>query len=106
MLIPVILQQTLPTYSLVCPGDNVVLTCTVTGTLLQWINPVDNTNSVTYSVTSTPGTSGTVDNFTVVFVSSVSNVIKSEARFYNVSSHHNDSSIICNNVIMDISNQL
>ena len=80
-----------------------VLTCTVTGTLLQWINPVDNTNSITYSVTSTPGTTTTVGNFTVIFVSSVSNVIKSEARVHNVSSHHNGSSIICNNVVMDIS---
>ena len=106
MLIPVILQQTLPSYSFVCPGDNVVLTCTVTGTLIQWINPVNNTNSVAYSVTSTPGTTGTVGKFTVVFVSSVSNVIKSEARLYNVSSHHNGSSIICKNVIMDISNQI
>ena len=83
-----------------------VLTCTVTGTLLQWINPVLNTNSVTYGVTSTPGTTATVGNFTVVFVSSVSNVIKSEARLHNVSSHHNGSSIICNNFIMDISNQI
>ena len=33
----------------------------------------------------------------------MSNVIKSEARVPNVSSHHNGSSIICNNVIMDIS---
>ena len=106
MLIQVIFQQTSPTYSPVCPGDDLVLTCTVTGTLLQWINPVDNTNSVTYSVTSTPGTTGTVGNLIVVFVSSVSNVIKSEARLYDISSHHNGSSIICNNVIMVISNQI
>ena len=33
----------------------------------------------------------------------MSNVIKSEARFHDVSSHHNGSSIICNNVIMNIS---
>ena len=41
-----------------------------------------------------------------VFVSSVSNVIKSEARFHNISSHQNGSSIICNDVIMDISLQI
>ena len=75
----------------------------LTGTLLQWINPVDNTNSATYSVSSTPGTTGTVRNFTVIFVSGVSNVIKSEARFHNVSSHYNGSSIICNNAVMVIS---
>ena len=42
----------------------------------------------------------------MVIVSSVSNVIISEARLHNVSSHHNGSSIICNNVIMDISLQI
>ena len=73
---------------------------------MQWINPVDNTNSVTYSDGSVPGSTATIGNFTVVFVSSVSNVIKSEARLHNVSSHHNGSSIICNNVIMDISLQI
>ena len=60
----------------------------MTVTLLQWINPVYNTNSVTYSITSTPGTTATVGNFTLVFESSMTNVIKSEARLHNVLFHH------------------
>ena len=100
------LQQTSPLYSPVCPRDNVVLTCTVTSTIIQWINPLDNTNSASFSVMAIPGTNTTIGNFTVVFVSSISNVITSEARLYNVSSHHNGSSIICNNVVMNVRNQI
>ena len=79
-----------------------ILTCTVTGTYLQWINPINIKNSLTLS---NFATSGVVGDFTVTFVSSISNVVKSEARLQPVSSHHNGSSIICKNVDKNKSQQ-
>ena len=82
--------------------DNVILTCTVTGTYLQWINPVNTENSITLS---NSATSGVIGDFTVTFVSSISNVVKSEARLQFVSFHHNGSSIICKNVFKNVRQQ-
>ena len=78
----------------------------MTSTIIQWINPLDNTNSASFSVMAIPGTNTTIGNFTVIFVSSISNSITSVARLYNVSSHHNGSSIICSNVVMDVRDQI
>ena len=64
----VILQQTSSSYSPVCPGDNVILTCTVTGTYPQWINPVNTENSI---ILSNSANSGVIGDFTVTFVSSI-----------------------------------
>ena len=75
-----------------------ILTCTITGTYLQWINPVNTENSMSLSNSTT---SVVIGDFTVTFVSITSNVVKSEAKLQPVSSHHNGSSIICKNVTIE-----
>ena len=44
-------------------------------------------------------------DFIVTFVSSIANVVKSEAKLQPVSSHHNGSSIICKNIAKNVHQQ-
>ena len=79
-----IFQQTSPSYSPVCPGENVVLTCNVTGNPLLWINPEDMDDTISFNIHHASNTF-IIGYFTLVWVIGVSNIITSEARLYNTS---------------------
>ena len=88
------LQQTSPPYSPVCPGDNVVFACNVTNsTLLIWDYYGQ---TVTYLVGSL--SENVLGGFNLTIVSTISGVIRSEARLQHVTSNDNGRNINCTDV--------
>ena len=88
------LQQTSPPYSPVCPGDNVVFTCSVTNSsLLIW----DYYGQTETYLAGSPS-ERVLSGFNLTLVSTMSGVIRSEARLQHVTSNDNGRNINCTDV--------
>ena len=84
------LEQSSPSYSPVCSGDNIVFTCNVTGDRLMWdyygqaVSYFDSSSSETV-----------LGGFNLTLVSIMNEVIRSEARLQQVTSNDNGRNINC-----------
>ena len=88
------LQQTSPPYSPVCPGDDVVFTCSVTNsTLLIW-----NYYGHTESYLAGSPSERILGGFNLTLVSTMNGVIRSEASLQHVTSNDNGRNINCTDV--------
>ena len=84
------LQQSSPSYSPVCSGDDVVFTCNVTGDRLLWVYYGQ---AVSYFDGSSSET--VLGGFNLILVSIMNGVIRSEARLQHVTSNDNGRNINC-----------
>ena len=84
------LQQSSPSYSPVCSGDNIVFTCNVTGDRLIWDYYGQ---AVSYLAGSSSDT--VLGGFNLSLVSIMNGVVRSEARLQHVTSNDNGRNINC-----------
>ena len=87
------LQQTSPSYSPVCSGDNVVFTCNVTGTILIW-----DYYGQTETYLAVSPSERVLAGFSLTLVSIMNGVIRSEARLQHVTSNDNGRNINCTDI--------
>ena len=93
-LYPVVsIQQSFPSYSPVCPGDNVVFICNVTGTILTWDYYGKGRSYLTGSSSDT-----VLGGFNIILVSIMNGMIRSEARLQHVTSNDNGRNINCSDI--------
>ena len=85
------LEQTSPSYSPVCPGDNVVFTCNVTGNILIW----DYYGQARAYLDGSSSETVLLGGFNISLISIMNGVIRSEARLQHVTSNDNGRNINC-----------
>ena len=93
MFLLVSLQQTSPPYFPVCPGDDIVFTCNVTGTILIW-----DYYGQTEAYLAGSSSETVLGGFNLTLVSIMNGVIRSEARLQHVTSNDNGRNINCTDV--------
>ena len=93
MFLLVSLQQTSPPYFPVCPGDDIVFTCNVTGTILIW-----DYYGQTEAYLAGSSSETVLGGFNLTLVSIMNGVIRSEARLQHVTSNDNGRNINCTDI--------
>ena len=92
-LTTVSLEQSSPSYSPVCSGDNIVFTCNVTGDILIWDYYGQARAYLAGSSSET-----VLGGFNISLVSIMNGVVRSEARLQHVTSNDNGRNINCTDI--------